>query len=349
MNKKLLIIGDPKGSHSLAALRIHPPDQIYVWEDDPRHIYTIQQNSDIITVVTDLQTLIDQGMKFDVIVGNPPYGSGGNLAIKFLNKCGDLSDDVRLVLPLSLRKVSCQNKVRLDMICVEDTILPDSTFPGSIRTVLQRWVKTDSVREKVKTLTTHPDFEFLPYGRRFEADCMIGRMGAGPAGKVKTENFTEYAESHYFLKTTSPKIVDNLSSITKELRESAFKDTNGRPSLSKHELISIYINNFGRSKIEKPSTHPDFEFLRAKDALQKCRANLFIGEAGGGPSGRVKTENFMHYADFHHFLYVEKPEVIERLVSLGDKFRSKAMNCNGRPHLSKKEIVEIYTEEYGEG
>jgi len=37
----LLIIGDPKGTHSMSALAKYAPEDIWVWENDSRHIYTI--------------------------------------------------------------------------------------------------------------------------------------------------------------------------------------------------------------------------------------------------------------------------------------------------------------------
>ena len=42
--------------------------------------------------------------KFTLAIGNPPYGVGGNLAIRFLNKTSEVTDDIRFVLPTSVRK-----------------------------------------------------------------------------------------------------------------------------------------------------------------------------------------------------------------------------------------------------
>ena len=51
-------------------------------------------------------------MKFTLALGNPPYGVGGNLAIRFVNKTSDITDDIRFVLPTSVRKPSSQNKIK---------------------------------------------------------------------------------------------------------------------------------------------------------------------------------------------------------------------------------------------
>ena len=77
-------------------------------------------------------------MKFDIVIGNPPYGSGGNMAIKFVNKCAELTDDIRMVLPRSVKKVSVQNKVRLDLVIDDERELPLDTFPNGIKAVYQR-------------------------------------------------------------------------------------------------------------------------------------------------------------------------------------------------------------------
>lgn len=104
----ILIIGDPTGVHSKIALRKYKAENITVWENDSRHIYTIKQICDRINVITDLDSL--NKMHFDVVIGNPPYsdrsqtncaavgGSGKSLDDKFTLKSMTLANRVKLII-----------------------------------------------------------------------------------------------------------------------------------------------------------------------------------------------------------------------------------------------------------
>ena len=181
-------------------------------------------------------------MKFSMVIGNPPYGNAGKLAVRFLNKSMELSDDVRMVLPRSIRKPSALNRINLDFHCVNDVDVDDSAFAATIDAVVQNWEKKPYKREKIEVFSKHEDFEFVTPEA---ADCMIGRVGNGPTGRVKTEDFMGYKRDHYYLKVKSETVLNNLISIQDELRLIA-SQSNGMMSLSKHELILTYSNHFGQ-------------------------------------------------------------------------------------------------------
>ena len=86
----------------------------------------------------------------------------------------------------------------------------------------------------------HPDFEFLPYERRDEADVFVGEYGCGPSGRVKTKDFTHYAKGHHFIRVKDPKVVDNMVEFADKFREAA-SQCNGRYHFGKNDLISTYI------------------------------------------------------------------------------------------------------------
>jgi hypothetical protein len=183
-------------------------------------------------------------MRFSLAIGNPPYGVGGNLAIKFLNKTAEITDDIRFVLPTSVRKPSSLNKIKGHLHCVVDEDLDASTFPGGISAVKQYWEVRNTSRfaigvGEIPMMREHPDFEFLPYDRRFEADVFVGEYGCGPSGRVKTENFTHYAKGHHFLKVKDLSIVKNMVEFADKFREAATQ-CNGRYHFGKNDLISTY-------------------------------------------------------------------------------------------------------------
>lgn len=332
-----LIIGDPSGSHCFQLIRDGvDKNNITVWEDSVKGQYCCRLRG--VNVTDNIDSLIEQGMRFDVTIGNPPYGSGGNDAIKFLNKALEMSDDVRLVLPLSIRKPSSVNKIRLDAVCVEDIDLPDDTFPRGIKACVQRWVRTDSLREKIKIITTHVDFTFTTADK---ADLMVGRSGAGPCGKVKTENFTHYADDHFFLKCNSPEIIERIVSLEPVFLQIS-RVANGRPHLSKHELVTTYIEYFGRGKIPTFTTHPDFEFV------DRDSADICVGRVGAG-SGKIIDDWSEKSSNTHYFLKASS-KTIQRLKNIQEQLRELSRHqSNGLTSLSKHELVTCYMKTYGRG
>ncbi len=106
---KLLIVGDPTGSTSLDAInnRGWSPEDITVWENDSRHVYAIRCISGIIDIILDDNTLtkLNQcAMKFDVIIGNPPYNVDNNPSyyVKFITKAKELlkkGGHINLIVP----------------------------------------------------------------------------------------------------------------------------------------------------------------------------------------------------------------------------------------------------------
>jgi predicted RNA methylase len=180
-------------------------------------------------------------MRFDYVVGNPPYGKNASLAVKFLNKAPELADNVSYVLPRTFRKPSVLNRINEHLHLVDDVDVSDETFGGTIITCRQKWRLTEEKRERIKTYTQHPDLSFVS---KAESNIFVGRVGAGPAGKVLTADYDHLTEQHYFLQVTDT-VRDRLLSIQDTLKQLARAATVGTPSLSKHELISTYVDTFG--------------------------------------------------------------------------------------------------------
>ena len=183
-------------------------------------------------------------MRFDYIIGNPPYGVGANMAIKFLNKSCELSDDVRMVLPASFRRDSVLNKVNRAFVLEEEWILPNEIFPRDITTVMQRWVRSSAyARDPVRIFREHPDFEFIKYADKDKATLFIGGAGAGPSGKVKTEGYDHYMPGHHYI-VCSDEVRDRLVALQPKLIARS-RECGCLPGLGKHDIISVYMQTYG--------------------------------------------------------------------------------------------------------
>jgi len=178
-------------------------------------------------------------MKFDFLIGNPPYGKNSNLAIKFLNLGVKLSTQVRYVLPRTFRKVSVHNRIDARLHLVHDQTVPDHMFPDSIVTCYQVWEARTLPRLPVQKTTHHKDLEFVAPA---QANVCVGRVGGGPCGKVFVSGFlTRSINSHYFIRT-SDEVIAQLQKLSDQFRQAGLQ-TVGVPSLSKHELIEIYTQH----------------------------------------------------------------------------------------------------------
>jgi hypothetical protein len=172
------------------------------------------------------------------VVGNPPFGKNASLAVKFFNHAATKAEVIAMIVPLTFQKVSLQNRLNLNFHCVAEKAVPQNAFiicghTRHITTVFQIWVRKNRLRVKNVLPMTHSDFNFTCSER---ATFAIQRVGAN-AGKIHY-NFSLSKNSHYFMSANADEVESAFRSID---FSSVVRRTGGNPSLSKTELVDLYV------------------------------------------------------------------------------------------------------------
>lgn len=187
-----------------------------------------------------------------VVVGNPPFGKNGSLAVAFFNRAASCAAVIAFIVPRSFRKLSVQRRLNVRFHLLEDRELADASFvlggeSYSVPCCFQVWVKRDHDRQVKPHLIAHPDFEFCQ--EREQAHFAIRRVGRSAGAVIR--NFHSYSRtSHYFIraKNCPSELIDRFESMdwTRTRRQSV-----GPGSVCKEELVARYeevVTGLGKEK-----------------------------------------------------------------------------------------------------
>ncbi len=174
------------------------------------------------------------------IIGNPPFGRQSSTAIRFIKKSCEFCDSISFILPKSFKKDSLKKTFPLKFHLLFEIDIPDKSFlvdnvEHDVPCVFQIWGKKITERVVIEKLNPQ-NFRFVK--KNENPDISFRRVG-GNAGRIDTNIDEQNVQSHYFIKFTNNKTVnDNLKELSKIKYE--FNNTVGPKSISKQELMEKF-------------------------------------------------------------------------------------------------------------
>jgi len=103
----------------------------------------------------------------NIVIGNPPFGRKGKLAMQFLNRCSKHCEVVAMILPSIFSKYTFINRVHPMMHLKYETTVtefdrPDEIGKGpKVNCVFQIWEKSTELRPKIVRHTSCDDFDMI--------------------------------------------------------------------------------------------------------------------------------------------------------------------------------------------
>ena len=190
-----------------------------------------------------------------LVLGNPPFGRGSSLAVKFFNKSAEFANCIAFIIPRTFKRVSIQNKLNLyfELIYNEDLPITPCCFTPKMtaKCCFQVWVKKDSKRKKIIYDKTHDDFEFLKHGPKDEnnqptppknCDFVIKAYGGNCGEIIDTDLKLLRPKSWHWLKSNID--IKLLKSRFRQLDYSMSKNTVRQDSIGQKELIYLYKTKY---------------------------------------------------------------------------------------------------------
>mgnify|MGYP000146090199 CR=1 FL=1 len=202
----------------------------------------VPENEEIIQqdfLLLNIDKVIEPYQKIHII-GNPPFGRQSSFAIQFIKKCCKFADTISFILPKSFKKESNKAKFNIFYHLVYEKDLPEKSFSVNgedcdVPCVFQIWKKNKIERvipNKIKPI----NFKFVDKSENH--DISFRRVGVY-AGKINKETEDKSTQSHYFIKFTNNKSIDDNVKLLEKINFD-FNNTVGPKSISKQELISEF-------------------------------------------------------------------------------------------------------------
>lgn len=196
------------------------------------------ENSDIIKqdfFEFNYQPFLD---KRTLVIGNPPFGEQGQLAIRFFNQAALFADVIAFILPKSFKKISIQNRLSLDFSLKEEYELSENAFllegkDYNVPCIFQIWIKTEEPRKKKKLKLESKYIEFTK--TKELADFRVQRVG-GNAGKAFLDK-NGAVSSNYYIINHSRLSNEDFVELLNTLQYPTITFTVGPKSLPKGEFI----------------------------------------------------------------------------------------------------------------
>ena len=224
------------------------------YDIEPRHNEVSKLNyleyeyvkGDYKDIVSEMDEDVDIG-KIHVI-GNPPFGRQGSLAVKFIKHSCKFCDTFSFILPKSFRKISMQRHIDLHFHLICDVELEPFSFlvdgvHYDVPCIFQIWEKREEERYMPKK-AMEIGYKFV---KRDEPHDISFRRVGGKAGEICTEyTTTKSIQSHYFIKFDDRiQLSDELINILRSMDYSCKEDTTGPKSISKQEIIYRFNDLIG--------------------------------------------------------------------------------------------------------
>lgn len=180
--------------------------------------------------------------KKSLVIGNPPFGSNGHLAMKFINESAVFADTIAFILPRGFVKESVQRRVNL-YFHLEKQIELTEPFELNgedyhVPCVFQVWARKDEPRVTREITRGHRISDIIEFVKNpDDGDFRIQRVG-GNAGKASFD-LSKSPSSNYFVKNISEIPNDTLVALINTLTFPSIDHTTGPRSLPKSELIEV--------------------------------------------------------------------------------------------------------------
>ena len=195
------------------------------------------------------------------IIGNPPFGKRGKMAIAFFNHAANLADIVAFIVPVNFRKYIVHKQLNESMHFISklalqrDSFVLDSGKSYSVNTEFQIWTRLPSshqdMRQHKSLPIRHQDFQIWQYNNTIAAqkvfqnsfDFAVPCQGWQDYSRRETdEKQCERNKQWMLIKANDPNILARLNRIN--YARLAMECGTAVPGFRKGDLVKVYSEKF---------------------------------------------------------------------------------------------------------
>ena len=200
------------------------------------------------------------------VIGNPPFGKRGKLAIAFFNHAARLADIIAFIVPVNFRKFTTHKQLDPSMRFISKLPLPRDAFhldtgkSYSVNTEFQIWTRLTSTHQDMRQYKPlpiqHPDFQMWQYNNTPDAlkvfqnsfDFAVPCQGWQDYSRRETdEKQCERNKQWMLLKAKNPTVLAQLMEI--DYKRLAQECATAVPGFRKGDLVKAYTDYYGKERL----------------------------------------------------------------------------------------------------